>query len=115
MTLLQRHVADPCSAWCLPGFQVQFWKAAFQLGEPQHILVPGADPPQVQDFALPLAELHEVPVSSFLQTAEVPLDGSTTLWSVSHFSQFCNISKIAEDAFCSMIATINEDVEHDWT
>jgi len=37
-------------------------------------------PVQVEGFALPLAELHEVPVSAFLQPVEVPLDGSMTLW-----------------------------------
>lgn len=47
------------------------WKSAFQLGGPQHVLV--------QDFALLLVKLHEVPVSPFVQHVEVPMDGSMTL------------------------------------
>ena len=35
--------------------------AAFQPGSPPHVLVPGVVPPQVQDFALPLAELLGAP------------------------------------------------------
>ncbi|KAK4810833.1 hypothetical protein QYF61_008805 [Mycteria americana] len=70
---------------------------------------------QVQDFALPLVELHEVPVSPFLQSVQVPLDGSTTLWHISHSSQICVISKLAEGTLCLIIQIINEDVEHDRT
>lgn len=33
----------------------------------------------VNDFALPLVELHKVPISPFLQTGEVPLKIITTL------------------------------------
>jgi len=36
-----------------------FCKSTFQLCGPQHVLMPGVVPPQVQDFALLLAELHE--------------------------------------------------------
>ncbi|KAK4811173.1 hypothetical protein QYF61_019804 [Mycteria americana] len=64
--------------------------------QPLHILVHGVVPPQVQDFAPPLTELYEDPVSPFLQPVEVPLDGSTTLWCIHHSSQFCVISKLAE-------------------
>lgn len=56
--------------------QVLFW---FLSGQPQHALVPGAVPPRVQDFALPLAELWEV-----LSLLRVPVDSSTTLWCVTH-------------------------------
>ncbi|KAK4825192.1 hypothetical protein QYF61_025120, partial [Mycteria americana] len=42
--------------------------------------------PQVQNFALPLVELHEVSVSPFLQPVDVPLDGSMTLQHISHSS-----------------------------
>lgn len=40
------------------------------------------------DFALPCAELHEVPVSTFLRPVRVPLGGSKTLQSVSHSSRW---------------------------
>lgn len=39
--------------------------------------MPGDAPPQLQDLALAFAELHDIPVGPFLQSAEVPLDGST--------------------------------------
>ena len=69
----------------------------------------------MQIFAVPLAELYEVPVSPFLQPVVVPLDGSTTLWSISHSSRFGVISKLAEDTFCTIIQIINEDVKQDRT
>jgi len=56
----------------------------------------GVVPPQVEDFALLVVELHEVPVSPFLQPVQAPLDGSTTLCCISSFSQFCAICKLAE-------------------
>ena len=90
-----------------------FCKAAFQLGGPQHILVPGAVPPQGQDFVL--LEFHGVPVSPFLQPIEVPLDGSTTLCLSSYFSQFGVISKLGEGTRCPIIRIVNEDAEQDWT
>ena len=74
--------------------RVLFYKAAFQLGSPQHILVHGVVPPQVQDFALLLVEPHEVPVSPFLQPVQVPLDGSPTLWCVSRSSQFVSSANL---------------------
>lgn len=40
--------------------QVLFCKHASQLVSPQHVLVLGVVLPQMQDFALPLVELHEV-------------------------------------------------------
>lgn len=36
-------------------------------------------PAQGQEFALPLVELPEIPVSPFLLEVEVPLHGSSTL------------------------------------
>ncbi|KAK4832340.1 hypothetical protein QYF61_021869 [Mycteria americana] len=77
--------------------QVLFCQAAFQLVSPQRVLVPWVVPRQVQNFALPFAELNDVPVNPFLQPIEAPLDGSKTLWCIIHFSQFCVISKLAEE------------------
>jgi len=42
----------------------------------------------VLDLACPFVELHEIPVGPFLQLAEVLLNGSTTIWSISNFSKF---------------------------
>ena len=69
----------------------------------QHVLVHGLVPPQVQDSVILLVDLHEVPVSPFLQRDKVPLDGSTTLWRVSHFSQFGVINKLAAGTLCPII------------
>ena len=62
---------------CFP-FGVLFCKAVFQLASPQHILVHGLVPPQVQDFSILRAELDDVPFSPSLQPVEVPLDSRTT-------------------------------------
>lgn len=56
--------------------RVSFCQAALQLGVPEHKLVHGVVPFQRQDVAL--VELHEIPVSLFLQLVNVPLDGSMT-------------------------------------
>lgn len=57
--------------------QVLFCRAYFQLSTPQHVFVHGIVPPHVQDFALPIDELHKVLVSLFIQPAEVTLDSCT--------------------------------------
>ncbi|PKU44133.1 hypothetical protein llap_5545 [Limosa lapponica baueri] len=85
-----------------------FCQAASQVGGPQHILVNEADPPQVQDFVL-LVELHEVPVSPFLQPSKVPLEGSMTLWCISQSSSLGVIYKLAEGGPCPIIQISNED------
>jgi len=46
-------------------------------------------PSQVQDPALALVELYQVPLCPTLQTVQVSLDGSTAFWCISHSSQFC--------------------------
>ena len=94
--------------------QVFFCQAAFQPGGPQHILVHGFVPPQVQDCALLFVELDEVPVSPFLQPVVVPLDGSTTVGCISHSSQFDVICKLAESILCPVRWIINDDVKWDW-
>lgn len=50
----------------------------------------------MQDLALSIVELHRVPLSPFVQLVEVPLDGSATLWFVSHSSKFFVTSRLAE-------------------
>lgn len=58
--------------------QVIFCQVALNLGVPSHVLVPGIVSPQMQDFEFLCFELHEVPVSPFLQTVKVPMNGSST-------------------------------------
>ena len=64
---------------------------------------------QGQDFALPFADLREVPVGPFLQPVEVPLHGSTPIQSVNYSFQFSITCKPAEHALCSMMQVINEE------
>lgn len=48
--------------------------------------------------------------SPFLQYVEVPLKGSTTLWSINHASKFCIISKLSKGALPSprsLMKTLN--------
>lgn len=46
-------------------------RSAFQLVVSQSPLMHGTSPPQVQDSALPLIELHEIPASPFFQLSQV--------------------------------------------
>lgn len=50
-----------------------FLPSCFPSGQPQHVLADGPAPSQGQDFAPPLAELHEVLVSPFIQLVETIL------------------------------------------
>lgn len=86
-----------------PHPKVIFCLAAFQLSGSQHVLVHGAVPSHMQDFALPLVEFHEVPASLFLQPVDVPLYVSTILWSISHSSQFCIIRKLEGTLYPSLL------------
>jgi len=62
----------------------------------------------VQDLVPPLAEWHKVPASPFLQLAEVPLNGSTTL------PVLCQ-QQLAEGTLCPVMQIIKEDVKWDQT
>lgn len=53
-----------------------------------------------------LFDLCEVPLRPFLQVVEVCLEGSMTLWHISHFSQFCVICKFAEETLCPVIPIV---------
>jgi len=72
-------------------------------------------PLQVQNFALLIIELHDVPGGPFLQPVMVPLDGSTTLRCTSAAPLCGFVSKLAEGALCPITQTVNEDVKQDWT
>ncbi|KAK4816725.1 hypothetical protein QYF61_021599 [Mycteria americana] len=74
----------------------QNWTQYSQLGRPKPVVVAEVVTPRVQDFAIPLVELHQVPVNALLQPVQVPLDDSVTLWHISPSSQFGVISKLAE-------------------
>lgn len=72
---------------------VLFPWVASQQGYPQHKLMSGTLSPQVQDFAL-LVELPEFSVNPFLQTVEVLLDGSMTLWHITAPPSFVSSSNL---------------------
>lgn len=98
--LLQAYIAGSWSTGCLPGPSDLPGNTAFQMVGPEHILV------QcyfllVHNLAISIIVLDEVPVCLFLQPAEVPPNGSTTIWCISHSSHFCIFSKLV---------SINEDV-----
>jgi len=60
----------------------------------------GFIPSQVQDFALPFVELHEMPVGPFLLPFKVPFNSKSTIWCSSHSSQFCIFCKFADNSLC---------------
>lgn len=86
-------------------------KSTFQVFIPQHIQLPRFIPSQMQEFIFPSVELRKIRLSPFIQPVKVPLKGSTTLWCVSHSSQFHIIYELAESALCPSLRVINEDVE----
>ena len=60
---------------CPPGLPGVFWQSCFP-AIPKNAVAP----PQTQDFALPFVELHEVPVSLFLQLFKVSYNAVVVLW-----------------------------------
>lgn len=73
---------------------VLFCRTAFQLSGRQHVLVPGAVPPQTQDFKFVLVELHEVSLISFLQPVRVPLDAQPSGAICPRFTSSANLLTI---------------------
>jgi len=57
--------------------QIPLRTATFQQVHPKPVLVHGVVPPQVQDPALALVELHQVPLCPTFQPVQVTLNGST--------------------------------------
>jgi len=62
--------------------QVLLSRAALNPFIPQPLLISGLAPAQVQDFALGLAEPHEVHTGPILNLVQVPLDGILSFWCV---------------------------------
>lgn len=78
--------------------QALLLRAPFQQISSQPVLVHGVIHPQVQDPALAFVECQEFPLCPFLQPVEILLSGTAALWCISHSSQFCIISTLAEKA-----------------
>lgn len=83
--LLWGCIAGSCSSCYPPGLSQQ---AAFQPLSPQHVLVHGINPPQMQSLALPFVELHKIPLCPFLQPVKVSLNGGMTIWCINQSPQF---------------------------
>lgn len=62
---------------------------------------------------VPLTELCSIPVCPFLQLAQVPLDGSLTLWCINTSFQFCVICKLADSN--SSVQNMNDGIDRDWS
>lgn len=105
--MAQGHIDASQSTWCPPGPQVLFCQAVLQLLGPQRVLVYEIVPPQVQDFALPLAEFREIPVNPFLQPVVVRSGLQHDLLVYQSFI----VSKLAESALCHNVQVTNEEVE----
>lgn len=75
-----------------------FWLAAFQPLGLQPVLVPGVIfPPGTRLHIFP-CWIHDVPVSPFIQSVEVLLDGSPALWSInSCLLQACWLCPLPHD------------------
>lgn len=90
--VLAHHRCGLWSAWCPSGHPGPFLLNCFPVWWP---LTCTDAFPLVQGFALLFGKLRKAPVSPIL-LPDVPLDGSTTLWSVSHSCQFCVICKLLQ-------------------
>ena len=82
------------------GHQVLFCKAAFQTPA---CTGAGGYFSQMQDIGLPFVELHETPVGPSLHPVKVPLNDSTPIWCIDHYSQFCITCKLSECVLCTII------------
>lgn len=71
----------------------------------------GRSSPDTGDFASAHAELHEAPVGLFLQSFQVPLNGSRTLWSISPSLQFGIVHRLNEGALCPIFKTISDHIK----
>lgn len=57
------------------------------------MLLDGAVPPPVQGFALPSAEVQDIPVCPVSRPVDLPLDGSTATWCSTHPFEICATCK----------------------
>ncbi|KAK4827094.1 hypothetical protein QYF61_014196 [Mycteria americana] len=95
--------------------QVLLHRAALNPFIPQPVLILGADPTQVQDLVLGLAEPHEVHMGPLLQLVQVPLDGIPSLRHVNCTTQLGVVCKLAEGALDPTVCVIDEDIKHYWS
>ena len=71
-------------------------------------------PASIPDARLPLIELYDIPVGSFLQPVQVPLKGDPALDHLDCFDcfpQFGDIHKFVDNTLCPIIQIVKEDVK----
>ncbi|KAJ7398184.1 Transient receptor potential cation channel subfamily M member 5 [Pitangus sulphuratus] len=96
--LATRTTAGSRAACRPPGPPGSCPQSCFQQVSPQPLLVPGVILSQVQDPALAFAAFQTVLLCLSLQPVKVLLKGCTALLGISHSSQLCDSSKLAEEA-----------------
>lgn len=89
-----------------PGLFLQSYFLAIQTPA---ILLLTAIPSKMWDFTLACIELHEVPLSSFLDPVELPLKSSLATLNTNHFPQFGLTHKHAKRTFYSIMQDIEKD------
>ncbi|KAK4805635.1 hypothetical protein QYF61_009861 [Mycteria americana] len=95
--------------------QVLLHRAALKQFIPQPVLILGVALTQVQDLALGLVEPHEVHMGPLLELVHVPLDGISSLRSVSCTTPFGVICKFAEGALDPTVYVVDEDIKQYWS
>ena len=70
--------------------------------------------PRSMTLHFPLLNFMRFLFSPFLQPVEVPVDARTSIWCISHSSQFCIICQADKGALCASFCVIMEDVEQRW-
>lgn len=87
--------------------KVHLCRTAFQMVSPEPVLEHGV--------ILPQGQTGHFTLWNFMRLLSVlPLNDSTPIWCIIHFSQFYIISKIAEGAPCPNAQGINENVTQYW-
>ncbi|PKU41353.1 hypothetical protein llap_8340 [Limosa lapponica baueri] len=81
------------------------------LGHKGTLLAHGQLVHEVSQAPLCGGAFQQVPLRPTLQPVWVSLYDDTAFWCVSHSSQFCVISKLAESRLCPFIYVIDEYVE----
>ncbi|KAJ7408904.1 hypothetical protein WISP_117880 [Willisornis vidua] len=73
----------------------------------QSVLMSGIALTHLQDLALGLLEIHDIPMYLLIKFVQVPLDGNQSFW--------CVICKLAEGALDLTFSVIDEDNEEHWS
>lgn len=94
--------------------QVLLCNSAFQLFDPQPVLVHGVIPPQRQDLAFLLLKFRRFLSTHFSSLFKVPLNSSTLICCSSHSSQFYVIYQYVKGELIPIIHIIKEEVTWFW-